>query len=689
MKKIKKLLFIAIFSLCLVMGISAAANDYDFYEEKSFTGEDAEELATKELESMLEKAKAFEATLDDCSSLEIIDEQTGIFTEVEDLAEETVETSEEKEEIVSKHTENGYVVEVVSKDEDTEEVSYSFEVENGVIRNALVDDEEEESYVGMKLVSVLADFVDEDVEDYKIVYTTTTSVTPVEETETVRTYEELSSEISNLEDLGYDVKWVQNDKETYTETIRYQTEKTKEGIISELEEKYSNLEVKDVVVSDAKEITTNVYTPVMFSTKDLAEDEQKRLQTIYDYVSDVKTKETTYEEKVKVKTGENKVASDVAVESVDFEVTTDGVRVENEDESGYKVYRLISNGTIISAADSIERNFLTKSECNSLKTQYEALGWRNLTCTAVTITTLEKNTSNKYIFNSEMGTSMSWVHLDISVEQEIVLYEENGTTVKEKVTGTIIEAPKAWLNKGTNDEVAITYNNKSSADGDRYEYRSKTNSSFSYDDYVTLQFKIRYKTSDGAVHEPTIVLEGYLKNIFNVCKDKNNSRERGFDLEISISVDADGNEVVNFTTSTVYTFTAEKDAKYADKIVYDEYEYVYTETTETKKSYEYYVEAHDIDYSYVVNYVKTDYSYTYTGEISSVSVVRSFTDRYFLIKGSKTTYIARVAAMIVTDEMCNIGDEGEPILPPHTGLNSELVINYDNVAIIEDKKRRK
>ena len=676
MKKVKQIIFGSIFLVCCFLGIFVSANDYDFYETKSFSSEDD---ANKELELQLERAKEYSESLDDCTYLEY---EGSVTSTTENLDEEIVETEQEKNEKVTKYESNGYTVSFDVTEDEAVSSNYSFSVLNGKVTSATIGGEVVDTYNGKTINSVLKSFNDEDNSEFRVKVSISSNVETVNDSDVFVTEEEAKAEVARLNELGYEASYVQNNSTSETVEIESEVELTEEEINSQLEDKNSNKEVKDVEVLEKAKPST--YTSEKTTDKSVRDAEMKEYEDDAKWDS-VSGKEYSYDVINKEKT--TQIANDVEYTGTD--VVEYNKKIENADGTGYRVYTLVENGILVEGAKSIEKNFLTESECNSLKTQYAALGYKNLTCTPVTTTTLERNQNNKYIFNSDKGVEMSWVHLDISIEQEVVLYEEDGVTVKDRLTGTIVESPRAWLNKGTEEEVAITYKSGATADGDRYEYRSSTDSSFSYDDYVTLEFKIRYTTSDGVVHEPTITLEGYLKNIFNVCKDKNSTHNRGFDLEISITVDANGDEVVNFTTSTVYTFTADKDAVYKDKVTYDEY--VYGNDTVT----EYWFEAEDVHYAYEVSYVATDYTVSYEGSEGEYEVVVEEFDKNYVINGSKTTYTATTYGVIKEREMCEIGDQGgkeddeeEEIVPPHT--DSDAISNYvtfNAVAIFEDKKK--
>jgi len=681
MKRSRQILFTGVFSVCCFLGICVSANDYDFFEEKSYTGKDAESLARAELQLQIERARKLGQNLDDCSYLEILQDESGIFTKVEELEEETVETVEEKNDKVLEHESNGYVVNFEPVEDSGATTTYAFVVENGIIRSAKVDEEDTSSYNDSTIESILEAFKDEDTDNYRIVYSVEEYEDVVDEEKIVSTKSKVESEMNRLSDLGYQVGWKQNNlDESSSKTIVSEKEKTEAEIIAGLEEENTGKEVKDVSIKTTK---PSKYASEKNLDKAVIERKKAELEAkgIYDYISEIKEEvviDTDKRNAIKVNTDKIEYTG-----IVDFENPYEDVLDNDGKVVGYKYFWEEKN-VLISAADSFEKNFLDKDGCSALEKEYQTKGYKT-TCTKVTNTTLEESEEDIYYFNdNKQDTYRRWSHLDISVGQDIVIYNEDGTK-KATVEGTITSAPKGWINKGKNNSQTITYKNYPSSDSGRLEYRSKTDSDFTSNDLITLELHVRY-TYNNVVHNKKIVLEGYLRNIFNVCKEKNRFGG-GFDVEINISIDSTGEHVVNFVTEEVWTFNASKDAEYADKTYYDEYKYA-TNTF-------YYVEAEDIHYTYNVTYLATDYTVFWNGNTSLVNVVKNEYDKDYVIDGSKTTYTAKTVAVIRKREMCEVGDEGEKkeevILPPHTDSNVILSngFTYNFVTTFEDKKKKK
>lgn len=651
-----------ILSMACFLGISASARDYDFYEENTFTGENALEEAKKELEMQLERAKELGNSLDACYYLDILEDKSGISTE-EDVKEKKVDTSSEKNDVIDLYSGKGYVVEFISMEKEAEVVNYSFEVENGKIILALEDDEEITDYNGKTLEEVLDSFNNLETNDYRVVYSVNINDSKIEESEVLKTYAEVQEKSLELKALGYEVSYKQNNMISSDKRIVSRCERTLEDIITELKRENVNKEIKDVSINKVSEPST--YISKKTTEKNVAEKEKAELEkegNIYDEVS-------MKSETVIDKSNATKIQSKVEYNgTVDFDLPH---TVENSDGKGYRYYYEVKD-VVVTDSESFENNFLTKEECKELKSFYSKKGYIT-SCTSVTNTTIEEE-DNKYYFNLEKDNSMSWVHLDISVNQKINIYDENNKIV-DTVTGTLSNL-RGVVNEGTFNERKITYNQNASLDGNRYEYTSISSSNFTSNDLITIYGTISYRYNNKTIVKD-IVLEGYLKNIFNVCRDKNNSRNRGFDLEIAISVDSTGQHIINFTTSEVYTFTAKKDAVCVDKVYFDEYKY-------GEKIY-YWVEAKDLDYMYDVNYVATDYTLFINGNKSLVNVVKEYYDKYFIITAKKITYIVKTVAMIKEKDKCGIDE-----IPPHTDVNNDISnINiYSNVVIFDDKKKR-
>lgn len=672
MKKVKQLIWASFFAVCCFFGVTASANEYDFFE--TATVENKELIEEKQKEQK-ENAEKFKETLGECATLEYSSE---VITNTYEKGPVTVETNEEKEKEINNLEEEGYTTSLKVTYDDSIKSNYEFKVLNNKIVEVTINSVKTDKYNGKDITDVLKSFVSEETDDYKIVVSEPLieNNTEINE-EIIKTSEKEAKDlVLELQKQGYKATYEQNNTKVSNKTIVSRDKLTNEEIKEELEKNNSNKEIKDINITTTEPST---YESEKYSNEKDASLKKEELKNegIYELVF----KKVTVDESKKnvIKNEVKYTGSEIFTLPYTEYITAIDEETNQEITIGYRNY--YEKSILKSEASSVSKKFLTEQECTDLKNKYNALGY-TASCTKVTKTEIEESEDDKYYFNDTKQSTRTWSHLDISVEQNINIYNEDGT-IKDTVKGQITNL-KGYKNKGTQNEKTIIYNKSATSDNGRLEYRSKTDSSFKNTDLITLYATVTY-TYNGKTITKDIVLEGYLKNDFNVCRERNKIGG-GFDLELSISVDKDGNHIINFVTKEVWSFDAFKDAEYSIEVYYDEYEY---ETL-------YYVIAKDLDYTYNVSYVATDYTVSYNGTSKVYKLNTESYDKNFEIKGIKYTYTITTKGIITGDDTCGTGDivipEEPEITPPKTSIDIDsATINFSNklIVTIDDKKRKR
>ncbi len=640
MKNYKKIIFSILFVLTLTISSIVFADTPDYsYEKEVFSYEEAKEVQAEHLS----KIEEITSTLDKCTS---IDYNTDIKEIVNNLNETTKETSKEKDEFVKEKEEEGYTLTVEVKEHEKEVKTYQFTALNGVITSAKVNNETTTSYNGKKLSDVVSTFVDSDTTDARITYDQNMSSSANVGSETKKTESEAKTLVEELQAQGYTASYKQNSNDKLTITITSKDALTKEDITTKLQSENTDKEVKDVVINNTTK--PSAYTSEEYENKADAEKEKAELSNKGIYES-IKINEVINEEKATKVSEKNK-----------FNWTNTNTTPYTEDiytnnvKTGYKYYYAVSE--VLEEAKNVTKTGLTENACKELKKNYkESDGWTT-SCTKVTTVTKSETVSNVIKFNETKQAERTWAHLDISVNQNIRVVDAYGNTVADNIKGTLSDI-SVVLNEGTQNEKTISYKSPSYDNG-RLEVRQNTEGKFTKvtnEDKVKLSTTIKY-TYNGINVEKNIVLEGYLDNIFNVCREKNQIGG-GFDLEFDVIVDTEGNVSIVISTSETYTFTASKPEVTKLQGYYDEYQY--------QKLYQ--VVAIDEDYTYDVSYVLTDYTVEYNGTSETATVTENIYDKYYVINGSKTTYKVTTLGYLTTEENCGTGGDA-PV--------GKLIVNY-------------
>lgn len=696
MKKIKQVIFASIVFVISFTCVMVSASENGFYETVTVT---TEEEAKQKLEEQLAKVEEFEATLGECNYLDYSGEIIPNKTLLDSVAFEEKKEAEEK--IAEYEQEGGYTTSITVTLDEGVKTSYKFYTLNGKVTKVIIDGEISDQYNGKNVDSVLAEFVDKDEDDYKIVVTAKDPVNTQDNgPATTMTEREAQKLTSELIDKGYtNVKYTPNTTTEETKIITSRVELSQEQVKTSLESENTDKEV--IIKNFATESTPNTKTYENLSDS-VATNKKQELESTNLYELVVKNEKLNKNDTTKIKTGERYTGND----KQDMPYTEPVF--ENDVEIGYKYY-YYGEREEVRPADSIEREFLTAAQCQELKEQYSKLGY-TVSCEKVTTTSIEESEDDKFYFNEDEQSTRTWSHLDLSVSQTVNFYNE-----KMEVVGSAkatLSDVSAYFYRG-NEKVSLVYSSNASSDAGRLEY-CQTNStdkhcgwhtggdgsisSVTNNDKITILATITYKNLEGKTVVKNVVLEGYLDNIFNVCR-QNNTIGGGFDLKLAIAVDKDGNHIVNFTTEEVWTFNGSIEAEYNTPVLYDEYRY--------GKLYD--VIAQDLDYIYKVKYVATDYTVSYNGVSSIYELDVEKFDKNFIIDGNRTTYTVTTVGVIKENNMCGTGDVGEPgegfeeelpevtpeeeevVLPPHTDVEV-IVPSYmsimSNLYILPDKKRK-
>lgn len=696
MKKLKQVIFAGVVFVISLAWVMVSANEYGFYETVTAT---TEEEAKQKLEEQLAKAEEFEATLGECNYLDYSGEIIPNKTLLDTITFE--EKKEVEEEIQKYEQEGGYTTSITVTLDEGEKTSYKFYTLNGKVTKVIVDGEISDQYNGKDVDSVLAKFVDSDEDDYKIVVSIKEPVnTPDNGPVTTMTERDAQKLVSELKDKGYtNVKYIANTVTEETKIITSRDLLTEETIKTQLESENPDKEVVIKNVTIDSEPNTKTHENLSDSA---ATTKKQELESTNLYELVIKNEKIDKDSTTKIKTAERYTGED----KPDMPYTESVF--ENDVEIGYKYY-YYGERKEIRPADSIEREFLTADQCQELKDEYSKLGY-TVSCEKVTSTSIEESEDDKFYFNEDKQKSRTWSHLDLSVSQTVNFYDKDLKVIG-SAKGSLSNVSAYFYKNG--EKISLKYSQSASSDGGRLEY-CQTNSSDKHcgwhtggddsissvtsNDKITILATIKYENLAGDTVIKNIVLEGYLDNIFNVCRQKNDIGG-GFDLKLAIAVDKDGNHIVNFTTDEVWTFTGSIDAEYDTPVLYDEYRY--------GKLYD--VVAQDLDYIYNVKYTATDYTVSYNGVSSIYGLEVEKFDKNFIVDGSRTTYTVTTVGVIKENNMCGTGDVGEPgegfeeelpevkpekeevVLPPHTDVEV-IVPSYmsimSNLYILPDKKRK-
>lgn len=656
MKKIK---IISFTGLVLVLGLTyklALAKEYDFMlTEKSYTKEDALHIKNEQEE----KAKKFATNLDDCSFLEY---STKISTKDLFLDKLTLLTKKDLDKKIKELEDDNYKLNITTVYNDKDKSNYVFEVLNNKIISTVIADKETLEYNGMDINKVLETFENLEDSDKKIIIKKDKGNDEVKTNIKIVNSLSLSNELkSKLEEDGYSnikVNKITNKKEKNITSRNILT-------IEEVKIKLEEENTKEIEISNFYNISkpnTKTFSNLQL---DDANEKIKELEksNLYESIEKIEKTDKTKENLISSK---NKYSSNKEIEVPSKEAVYD----DDNNEIGYRNY-YYGEDEVVSKKDEVERNFLTEEECKKLSDEYKKKGY-NTICNKTTNTYIKESTDNKFIFNTSKNVDRKWSHLDLSINQTVNFYNEDMDVVYSS-TGTLSNV-SAYLLRN-DKKIDLVYSSNPSSDNGRLEY-CQTNSTDGHcnnyshsgnsfyltnNDKIVISADITYKNKENKEIKKRITLEGYLNNIFNVCRQKN-SVGGGFDLKLAISVDKNGNYIVNFTTEEVWSFSAVKEAVYKKSILYDEYRYATI----------YDVTAQDLDYIYNVEYNVNEYEVKYDEVKTKYYLTEEVLDKDYIIEGSKqesttTTYgIVKKDNVCMTDNLVNV--ELDEIIPPHTGI---------------------
>lgn len=652
MNKTKKVIFSILFVLSLaITGIAFAENPDIYMQDVVSTKEEAEEVKAKHF-SLMEIE--YVPNLKECT---FIDYKTEIEELVDNLNEVTKETNEEMKSFVNEKEKEGYVVTVESKEHDGVTNVYELTALNGIVTNSTKNNKNYPSFVGKNLVDILTNTTNINNADVRIVYTTNSSSTSVKEEATVKSEKEAQDLVKKFVEKGYEASYTQNNNDVVNVTLTSRTSLTKEDIETKLQNENQEKEVKDVIITNITE--PNTYTSEKYNNKSDAENKYNELNA------------TNIYESLELKTVINENSATKIANKVPFVWTKNDITPYTEDiytngiKTGYKYYYAIDE--VIEKAESKKQTGLTKTECNTLLNSHTSQdGWTS-ECTKVTNITKSETVNNVIKFNDTKQRQRTWRHLDISVAQKISVIGTNGNIVASNISGTLSNT-HVVLNEGTSNEKTITYA-KPTYDNGRLEIRQDTKSNYTKvtnEDKVKIYTTLSYTYNNTAVSKQ-IVLEGYLDNIFNVCRERNKIGG-GFDLEFDILVDVEGNVYIVISTEETYTFTATKPAITQLQGYYDEYEF--------QKQYQ--VIAKDEDYTYDVTYVVTDYDVVAIGTKNFTTITETIYDKYYVVNGTKTTYQVTTIGNIVRDNSCKTEEDYGKLIVNYVTTDGTKLIDQQN-----------
>lgn len=642
MKTTKKIIFSILFVLTITISTIVFAENPDIYLEDTVSSlEEVEDIKRKHL-NVIEKE--YSPNLEQCT---YIDYKTTTDEIVDRLNEITKESSREKDAYVEAKEEEGYTLTVLAKEHEKTTNVYKLNTLNGVIVSATKNSTNMPSYVGKKVADVVGSFTEVNNEDVRITYTQLATSSATTGTNTTKTEKEAQDLVKELKKQGYEASYTQNNSEKTTTVITSKKALTKNEITSDLQSKNTSKEVKDVEITSST--TPSTYISRKYSNKDDATIKYNELvsQNTYESVTINTLIDEENASKVSEKNAFNWTHSNTAPYTED--VYTESVK------TGYKYYYAVNE--VLEQAQNITETGLTERGCEEYKSIYKPIDGWTTSCTKVTTVTKSETVSNVIKFNETKQEERTWAHLDISVNQNIKVIDKDGNTIASNITGSLSNI-SVVLNEGTNNEKTISYRSPSYDNG-RLEVRQDTGKAgytkVTNEDKVKISATLSYTYNNKNVNK-NIVLEGYLDNIFNVCKERNKIGG-GFDLEFDVLVDREGNVYIVISTSETYTFTASKPAKTKLQGYYDEYEY----------QKEYQVVAEDTDYTYNVSYILTDYTVDYSGNKGNYEINEDIYDKYYVINGSKTTYKVTTIGNIIEDDECGIGGDE---------AFGKLIVNY-------------
>lgn len=632
MNNLQKIALVFVFIFVFTISAVVSADSYDFQETQiASTLEEANRIK----EEQQSKADEYSKNLERCSYLAY---ESTITPVVETLDTITKETAKEKDAVKSEKEKEGYIVTVVTKEHDAQTNEYTFNVLNGIVTSSLVNEQDDTSYNKKQITEVLSGFENVDNDDIRIEITTSNSETKINKTETKKTEKEAKDLVKELEELGYEVSYSQNSNTKIQLTKSSKTALTKENITESLKSENPTKEILDVTVST---VSTPSKVSETFDTEEKATLKYNELKSAGIYENVTKTKVIDYTKAEKVSDGKFEWEKE-STEPYNEDIYTDG------EKTGYKTY--YAKTEIISEAQNKKEENLTEAQCKKLLNSHSAKdGWTS-NCEKTTSTKIEESTDNKVHMNSTPQGTRTWSHLDISIGQHINIIDKEGNVLASNIQGTLKD-----IEVTLNGTTKIEYN-QPTYDGSRLEVRQKTSkvgyTKVTNTDLVTINATITY-TYNGVKKTKAITIEGYLHNIYNVCREKN-IIGGGYDLEFDIILDTDNNLITEIKTETLWTFTASKEAETKLQGYYEEYEYA--------KNYK--VEAIDEDYVYNVSYIATDYNILYKGIKSVYNVIEKIYDKFYLISGEKTTYEVKTVGNIKEDNQCK------------ETLPGSLIVNY-------------
>lgn len=627
MNKTKKIIFSILFVLTIAVTGIAFAKDPDIYmQEEVKTEEEANQVKAKQINVV---ETEYKPNLKECT---YIDYKTTIEEKVDTLDKITKETKEEKEKVEKEKEEEGYVLTVEVKEHEGKKSTYNIQTLNGIITKFVLNGKENKDYVGKELKSVLNEFSDEDNDEYRIVYTKQALSSATLYEKTFKTEEEAKNIVNELLNKGYTASYEQNNNEVTTVVLTSKDSLTKEEITKKIQQEVTTKEVKDVEITST--ILPNTY-------KSESYDSLEKAQNKYDELINKNIYESVKIDTIINKENPIKIVDKAAFTWIkqDTNSYTEKVLDDNGVEIGYKEYYLKTEE--VEKAKSKKEEGLTEAACKNLLNSYPASdGWTS-SCEKVTTTTKSEIVNDVIRFNDTKQSERTWEHLDISINQNITVVDAYGNVIAQNIEGSLSNIG-VILNAGTSNQKTISYGNPSSDTG-RLEVRQNTSKGYTKvtnEDLVRLSATLTYTYNNEKVTK-NIVLEGYLDNKYNVCRDRNKNGG-GFDLEFDVIVDVEGNVSIVISTEETYTFTATKPAVTKQQGYYDEYKY--------QKLYQ--VVAADEDYTYTVNYVATDYDVTGEGYEENVDITKIYYDKYYVLSGIKTTYLVTTIGTIERDESC-------------------------------------
>lgn len=216
MKKFNKLVLVVV---CLfAFSISVFADDSKNDYSESATTYSLDEIAELQL-TQGETAKAFSDNLGACKSLEYettTEEGTDEFDTI------TAETARERDNVVEEKEEEGYTVVVVEQKHGAAILEYAFNVLNGEIVDATINDNNISGYEGRKADQVIESPEFEDYEDENVIVENTVTVDfhDISGTRTFTTQQQARNYEHNLLDQGYRPEVIQNNTTPTVNTLR-------------------------------------------------------------------------------------------------------------------------------------------------------------------------------------------------------------------------------------------------------------------------------------------------------------------------------------------------------------------------------------------------------------------------------------------------------------------------------------